>query len=166
MPERNRPNMPEDKIAPINPEAARDQEAEFFGVKAGFDYALGGGEKWTLPNPSYMAPDMKARYLEHLRFMSEDVDFEEKPHPVTGKMTKTQKWPIRKDGKLLNEDELLCVALMGTDVEADRAAYLKDGTVPDTYKKFLAAGGVPGQVQSHWQMMNRQMQERLMRDPK
>lgn len=143
--------MPDDdKLPPIKPELAREQEAEFFGVAAGFDYDLGGGEKWTLPNPSYLPPDMKKRYLEHLRFMNEDLDTEEKPHPTTGKATKTTKWPLRVKDELIDEDELLCRALMGDE----------------TYEKFLAAGGVTGQVQARWQMMNRQMQERLRRDPK
>lgn len=161
--------MPDDDkqaaLPPIKPEEARRQEAEFFGVAAGFDYDLGGGQKWTLPNPSYMPRDMKKRYSEHLRFMNEDLDTESKPHAVTGKPTKVAKWPLRKDGALIDEDELLCIALMGTDGPADREAYLKDGTLPDAYEKFLAAGGVAGQLQSHWQMMNRQMQERLKQDP-
>lgn len=152
-------------LAPIKPEQARQQEAEFFGVVAGFDYDLGGGEKWTLPNPSYMPRDMKKRYSEHLRFMSEDVDSESKPHAVTGKPTKSAKWPLRFKDVLIDEDELLCIALMGSDAKADRAAYFKDETLPPVYEKFLAAGGIAGQLQANWQMMNRRMQERLMRDP-
>lgn len=142
--------MPDsDDKHPLKPEEARAQEAEFFGVTAGFDYDL-DGEKWTLPNPSYMDPEMKKRYREHLRAMSEDLDTEKKPHPVTGKPTESQKWPPRIKGELIDEDELLCRALMGDD----------------TYERFLKAGGVPGQVQSRWQYMNRKMQERLMQDPK
>lgn len=154
------------KLAPIKPEEARQQEAEFFGIAAGFDYDLGGGEKWTLPSPSYMPRDMKKRYSEHLRFMTEDLDSESKPHPATGKATKSMKWPLRFGGELIDEDELLCIALMGSDAKVDRAAYFKDGTLPSVYEKFLNAGGIAGQLQAHWQMMNRQMQERLMRDPK
>lgn len=159
--------MPESEVnlPPIKPEEARRQEAEFFGVKAGFDYDLGNGQTWTLPNPSYMPRDMKKRYNEYLRFITEDLDTENKPHPVTGKSTKTTKWPLRKDGALIDEDELLCIALMGSDAVADRDAYFKDGTLPPVYEKFLNAGGVAGQLQSNWQMMNRQMQERLKQDP-
>lgn len=158
--------MPDDdkQLPPIKPEEARRQEAEFFGVAAGFDYDL-GGQTWTLPNPSYMPRDMKKRYNEHLRFMTEDLDTENKPHPVTGKSTKTTKWPLAYKGALIDEDELLCIALMGSDAVADRELYFKDGALPPLYEKFLNAGGVAGQLQAHWQMMNRQMQERLKQDP-
>lgn len=149
---------------PIKPEAARAQEAEFFGIAVGVDYDIGGGEKWTLPNPSYMPRDMKARYREHLRFMTHDLDTQGKVNPLTGK--KNAVWPPEYKGKLVDEDELLCVALMGTDAKADREAFLADDTVPEVYSRFLAAGGLPGQVQTRWQMLNRQMQERLMQDPK
>jgi hypothetical protein len=160
--------MSDDKPAtlpPIKPEEARRQEADFFGVAAGFDYDLGGGQKWTLPNPSYMPRDMKKRYTEHLRFMNEDLDTENKPHAVTGKPTKVAKWPLRFKGELIDEDELLCIALMGNDGKADRDKYFADGTLPEVYQKFIDSGGVAGQLQAHWQMMNRQMQERLKQDP-
>lgn len=87
---------------------------------------------------------MKNRYLEHLRFMSEDLDTDERKDPITGELRKVQKFPIRHDGKLINDEELLAIALMGTDAEKDREAYLKDGTLPDVYAKFLKAGVFPG----------------------
>jgi hypothetical protein len=136
----------------IKPDVARAQEAEFFGVQAGFDYDL-GDDTWTLPNPSYMPPEMKKRYLEHLRFLAEDLDSEPIVDPATGKNVRGRtrnKWPLRKDNVLIDEDELLCRALMEDAV----------------YEKFIKAGGVPGQVQARWQMMNRQMQERLQQDSK
>jgi len=157
--------MPDtDDKFPLKPEQAREQEAEFFGVSAGVDYDIGGGEKWTLPNPSYMPRDMKKRYREHLRFMTHDLDVAGKVNPVTGR--KAAVWPPAFKGELVDEDELLCVALMGGDAVKDREAFLADGTTPDIYTRFLAAGGLPGQVQTRWQMLNRQMQERLMQDPK
>ena len=156
-----------DDLKPIKPEEARAQAAEFMGVFAGQDFDL-GGESWHLPNPNYLPPAMKRRYLEHLQFMSTELDKEPaEVHPVTGKKQKpVAKWPLAYKGSLIDEDELLCVALMGTDGSADRDAYFKDGTLPETYNRFLEAGGVPGQVQLHWRVMNLQMEERLKRDPK
>lgn len=158
------PESDEDNSRPLNLEAAREQEAEFFGTKAGVDYDLGGGEKWTLPNPSFMPRDMSRRHREHLRFLTNDLETVGKVNHLTGK--KTPAFPLSYKGELIDEDDLLCIALMGTDAKADRDAYFKDGTLPETYQKFLNAGGLPGQIQSRWQMLNRQMQERLMQDPK
>lgn len=141
--------MPETDARPFDPATARAQEAEFFGVATGFDYDLGGGESWTLPLARYMPPDMRMRYLEHMAFLQEGLDKEDQVHPITGKIQKRDKFPARVNGKLVDEDELLCRALMTDEV----------------YDKFVAAGGVPGQVQARWQMMNRQMEERLKRDP-
>ena len=142
---------------PMKPAEARAQEAEFFGVATGFDFDLGEGQAWTLPYPRYLPPDMRMRYLEHLRVMNEDMDTQPVPHPVTGKPQKKAIFPLRMKSAitkenpkgLIDEDTLLCVALMGQE----------------TYGRFLAAGGVPGQVQARWQLMNRQMEERLTRDP-
>lgn len=138
----------EEPLRPMKPEAARQQEAEFFGVATGYDYDIGDGT-WTLPYPRYLPPDMRKRYMEHLRAMNEDLDQETYEHPVTGKRLKRAKFPMRIKNVIIDEDELMCIALM----------------TQETYDKFLAAGGVPGQVQARWQMMNRQMEERLRRDP-
>jgi hypothetical protein len=79
-------------------------------------------------------------------------------------------WPLQFAGELIDEDELLCIALMADDSDergvAAREAYFEDGALPDTYEQFLAADGVPGQVQVHWRVMNLQMEERIKRDPK
>lgn len=149
-----------------SPEAAIAQAAEFLGVFNGQDLDLGGGQVWHLPNPNLIPPAMKRRYLEHLRFINKDLDKEKVSDPITGKLRQQTVWPLAYKGELVDEDELLCIALMGEDVEADRAAYFKDGTTPDTYTRFIAAGGVPGQVQMHWRVMNLQMEERVKRDPK
>jgi hypothetical protein len=141
--------QPEQQERAMKPEEARAQEAAFFGVATGFDFDLGDGQTWTLPYPRYLPPKMRMRYLEHLRAMTEDIDQESYEHPVTGNKLKRAKFPTRIKGKLIDEDELLCIALMEQE----------------TYDRFLAAGGVPGQVQARWQMMNRQMEERLRRDP-
>lgn len=150
---------------PIKPEAAAAQATEYLGFMGSEVYAL-DGEQWTLPSPNLMPPAMKMRYLEHLRFISEDLDTDERKDPITGEMRKVQKFPLRHDGKLVNDEELLCIALMGTDVESDRAAYLNDGALPVTYAKFLQAGGVPGQINTAWQMMERQLRERQKQDSK
>ena len=157
--------MSDDERGAIKPGAARDQAAEFLGVFAGQDFDL-GGSVWHLPNPNYLPPKMKKRYLEHLRFINKDLDREKVIDPVTGKQRAQTTWPLQFGGELIDEDELLCVALMGDDAKADRDAYFKDGTVPVVYEQFLNAGGVPGQVQVHWRVMSLQMEERVKRDPK
>lgn len=158
--------MSETSEGPVSPEAARDQAREFLGVFAGVDFDLGAGQTWHLPNPNYLPPKMNKRYLEHLRFINKDLDKEKVTDPVTGKQREQTIWPLQYKDELIDENELLCIALMGEDVKADRAAYFKDGTLPDTYEQFLNAGGVPGQVQVHWRVMSLQMEERIKRDPK
>lgn len=147
------PDQPE---RAMKPEEARRQEAAFFGVATGYDYDIGDDQTWTLPNPRYLPTKMRLRYMEHLRVLNEELDTQPVPHPVTGKSEKKTIFPFRmksavtKDNPkgLIDEDELLCIALMGQE----------------TYERFTAAGGVPGQVQERWRMMNKQMEERLHRD--
>lgn len=135
---------------PIKPKEARDQATDYLGFMGSEVYDLGGGDTWELPNPQLMPPDMEERYNEHIRFMAEELDTEDRKDPITGETRPVQKFPLRKDGKLINDKELLCIALMGEE----------------TYRKFLKAGGVPGQISTAWQMMNRQFQERLKQDSK
>lgn len=158
--------MTDDKLVPLKPEAARAQAAEFLSVLPGQDFDIGDGQTWHLPNPNYLPPDMKKRYLEHLRFMNKDLDKEEIADPITGKKRQQTVWPLTFASELVDEDELLCIALMGDDVKGDRAAYFENGTLPESYARFLASGGVPGQVQVHWRVMALQMEERVKRDPK
>jgi len=148
------------------PAAAADQAAEFLGVFNGQDFDLGSGQTWRLPNPHLIPPAMKKRWLEHLRFINKELDKEKVADPITGKQRLQTVWPLTYKGDLIDEDELLCIALMGEDAVKDREAYFKDGTLPATYERFLEADGVPGQVQIHWRVMNLQMEERLKRDPK
>ena len=161
--------MPDDQES-NSPEAAIAQAAEFLGVFNGQDFTLGGGQAWHLPNPHLIPPAMKRRYFEHLRFMNKDLDKEKvkDQDPITGRQRQREQtvWPLTYKGALIDEDELLCIALMGENAVADREAYFKDGTTPDTYTRFIEAGGIPGQVQIHWRVMNLQMEERLKRDPK
>ena len=149
--------LDEQNARPMKPEEARAQEAAFFGVATGYDYDIGGGEKWTLPFPRYLSPEQRRRYREHSRVLNEDLDTQSTPHPVTGKPEKRVIFPFRMKKAitpdnpkgLIDEDELLCIALMGQDI----------------YDRFIAAGGVPGQVQFRWDMMHKQMEERTTRDP-
>lgn len=140
----------DDHKHPVKPREARDQATEYLGFMGSVVYDLGNDETWELPNPQLMPPDMKERYLEHLRFMSEDLDTEDRKDPITGEMRPVQLYPLRHEGKLINDEALLCIALMGEE----------------TYQKFLKAGGVPGQIGTQWQMMQRQLQERLKQDSK
>lgn len=164
--------MSETEDRALSPEKAAAQAAEFLGVFAGVDFDLGGGKTWRLPNPSYMPRDMKRRYNEHLRFMNKDLDTEtiKTTDPITGKQTsRTQTvWPLQYSKELIDEDELLCIALMDDGDDAGvgaREAYFKTGALPGTYEQFLKAGGVAGQVQVHWRVMSLQMEERVKRDP-
>lgn len=150
----------------LTPEAARDQASEFLSVFAGVDLDLGGGRTWHLPNPNYLPRDMKKRHLELLRFVNKDLDKEKITDPITGKQRQQTVWPLQYKGALVDEDELLCIALMGTDAVADRDAYFKDGTLPEAYQQFLDAGFVAGQIQVQWRVMSQQMEERVKRDPK
>ena len=158
---------------PIRPKEAREQATDYLGFMASVIYDL-GEETWELPNPSLLPPEMKARYLEHLRFVSEDLDTKTRKNPVTKEDDTTQVYPFRYKGKLVNDEELLCVALMGEDGDYEKyvetgakstGKWLK-GDLPAVYRGFLAAGGVPGQVNTAWQVMQRQLQERLQRDSK
>lgn len=135
---------------PIKPKEAREQATEYLGFMGSIIYDLGDNETFELPNPQLMDPDMKARYLEHVRSMSEDLETVEQKNPITGEIRDIPKYPPRIEGKLVNDEELLCIALMGED----------------TYKKFLKAGGVPGQINTAWQMMERQLRERMKSDSK
>lgn len=160
----------QESTAPKHPEEAAAQAAEFLGAFSGIDFDLGDDHVWRLPNPTFLPPKMKRRYLEHLRFMSKDLDKETltSRDPITDKVIERQQtvWPLQFNDTLVDEDELLCIALMGEDAQADRDAYFKGGSLPDAYERFLAAGGVPGQVQVHWRVMSLQMEERIKRDPK
>ena len=63
-------------------------------------------------------------------------------------------------------DALYTAEALAQGAGRDGSVALKDGTLPDTYEQFLAADGVPGQVQVHWRVMNLQLEERIKRDPK
>ncbi|AER48391.1 tail assembly chaperone [Mycobacterium phage QueenHazel] len=151
---------------PIKPDQSRAQATEYLGFMASQKFDLGNNETWELPNPQLMPPDMKMRYLEHQRFLVEDLDTEERQDPITKEVRKVPKFPARKGGKLINDEEMLCIALMGTDAVKDREAYLKNGTLPETYVKFLKAGHVPGQISTTWQVMAKQLEDRRRQDSK
>lgn len=156
----------------LSPEKAREQAAEFMSVFAGVDFDLGSGKSWHLPNPSYLPRQVKRRHMEYMRFINKDLDREkvDVTDPITGRKSKREQtvWPLSYKGQLIDEDELLCIALMSDsdDGVAERDAYFENGALPPTYEAFVNAGGVAGQVQMHWRVMNLQMEERLKRDPK
>lgn len=163
----------QESTAPKRPEEAAAQAAEFLNVLAGVDLDLGDDHTWRLPNPSMLPTKMKRRYLEYLRFINKDLDRETitSRDPITDKVIQREQtvWPLQYKDNLIDEDELLCIALMADDSDdagkAAREAYFEDGTLPDTYERFLAADGVPGQLQVQWRVMNLQMEERVKRDP-
>ncbi|MEC4836881.1 hypothetical protein R2362_20310 [Mycobacteroides chelonae] len=135
---------------PINPEQAAAHAAEYLGTMKGVCFDLGKGEKWELPNPAFMKPDQRARYKAHQKYMK-TMDKETVPHPIIdGKMVDQFIYPYEQDGEIVDEDELLCKALMGDEI----------------YKKFIDAGGAPGQIQVHWNVMNRQLARRMASDSK
>lgn len=140
----------DDAQYPINPKVARQQAADYLGFMSGIPFNIGAGEAWELPNPAFLDPEQRKRYRAHQRFM-QTVDTEQVPHPIIeDKMIEAPKYPYLKDGKDIDDAELLCIALMGDDV----------------YKKFLAVGGVPGQISVHWNVMQRQLEERNKIDSK
>lgn len=135
---------------PVKPEAARAQAADYLGVMAGVRFDLGDDDSWELPNPAFLSVDQRERYKAHQKFMK-TLDKETVPHPIIdGKMVEQFVYPYEKGGELVDEDVLLCKALMGDEV----------------YKKFIAAGGAPGQVQVHWNVMSRQLAKRMAEDSK
>lgn len=160
----------DDKLKPTRPDEAARQAADFLGVFSGVDFDLGDNKTWHLPNPNYLPRDMKKRYRNHLRFLNKELDKETVTvtDRITGKSVKREQIvvPWEYKGELVDEGELLAIALMGDDVEKDRAAYFKDGTLPPAYEAFLAAGGVADQIQGHWNVMNIQLEERVKRDDK
>lgn len=140
----------DDKTLPMNPRAARQQAADFLGFMAGVPFNLADGETWELPNPAFLDTEQRKRYREYQQTMKE-LDKESVPHPIIdGKTVERTIYPYLKDGEDFDADEHLCIALMGEE----------------TYKKFLKAGGVPGQIDVHWNMMQRQLEERMKRDSK
>lgn len=147
--------MPEDStnaadLKPMKPEEARAQSAEYLGIPVGIPYDIGGGDTWLLPAQAFMPPDMRKRYTEHLQQMVNGLDMESRPNPISGVVTEQPVWPNQIDGVLIDEAELLCRALMGDE----------------TYERFVNAGGVPGEIQIHWRVMDLKLQERQRRDPK
>lgn len=135
---------------PVKPEEAAAHAAQYLGVMRGVRFTLGDNDEWELPNPAFLKPDQRARYKEHQKYMK-SMDKESVPHPIIeGKMVEQYIYPYEKDGEIVDEDELLCKALMGDDV----------------YKKFIDAGGAPGQIQVHWNVMNRQLARRMAEDSK
>lgn len=139
-----------DVLHPVDPRKAREQAADHLGFMAGVTFDLGGGEVWELPNPAFLDTEQRKRYRDYLREMNA-LDTELVDHPlVEGKKVERTIYPYLKDGQDYDPDEQLCIALMGED----------------TYDKFLAAGGVPGQIDTHWKLMQRQLEERTKIDSK
>jgi hypothetical protein len=140
----------EESEYPINPKAAREQAADFLGFMAGLPFQLGEGRMWELPNPAFLDPEQRTRYREYQRTMK-TLDKEQAPHPFIDDKTIEQTiYPYLKDGKDFDADEQLCIALMGEQI----------------YAQFITAGGVPGQIDVHWNVMRRQLEERAKGDSK
>lgn len=158
--------MSEDLTAPVDPRKAREQAAEYLGFLSGWNFDLGDGQTWHLPNQTFFTPAMSKRHRSHQKFMKQGLDLEDITNPITGTVTKRPKVPHEYQGHDVDEHELLCIALMGEDADADREAYFADGTVPETYARFLAAGGVPGQIQFALNAMSQKLVDRARADSK
>jgi hypothetical protein len=143
--------MPDDdKLHPMKPEAARAQAADYLGFTAGIVFDLGNDESWMLPNPAFLDTEQRKRHRAHQRFMK-SLDKETVEDPIIeGREVERYVYPYQKDGEDVDDDVLLCKALMGDDI----------------YDKFIAADGRPGQVAIHWAVMNRQMEVRTRVDSK
>lgn len=170
--------MPEpdyDKLYPVDPRKAREQAADLLGFLASRRFDIGGGETWELPLRDYMDTAMRKRLRAHERYMK-TMDKETQAHPVTGKEVERFVTPFEKNGKDVDSDELMCIALMGdtdgyVEVEGlelpiDYAAYLESGDLPEVYVRFLRAGGVPGQVLMHLNEMAQRIADRTKIDSK
>lgn len=139
-----------DSTHPVDPKKAREQAADYLGFMAGVPFNLDGGGTWELPNPAFLDTEQRKRYRDYQRTMKE-LDKETVDHPfIDGKTVEQTIYPYLKGGKDFDADEQLCIALMGLD----------------TYEKFIKAGGVPGQIDVHWKMMQKQLEERLKSDSK
>lgn len=139
-----------DVLHPVDPRKAREQAADHLGFMAGVLFDLGSGATWELPNPAFLDTEQRKRYRDYQRDMK-NLDTELVDHPlIEGKKVERTIYPYLKDGNDFDPDEQLCIALMGQD----------------TYTKFLAAGGVPGQIDTHWKLMQRQLEERTKIDSK
>lgn len=151
MPDNQSHDNTTDPLHPVDPKKARGQAADLLGFMAGVTFDLGGGEVWELPNPAFLDTEQRKRYRDYLREMNA-LDTELIDHPlIAGKKVERTIYPYLKDGQDYDPDEQLCIALMGS-----RAIY----------DKFLAAGGVPGQIDTHWKLMQRQLEERTKIDSK
>lgn len=143
-------NQTADPTLPKDPKAAREQAADYLGFLAGVPFNLGDGETWELPNPAFMDPEQSKRYRDYQREIK-TLDTETVDHPlIEGKTVERTIYPYLKGGEDYDADEHLCIALMGEDI----------------YAKFLKAGGVPGQIDTHWKVMQRQLEERIKNDSK
>lgn len=150
MPDNQSHDNTTDPLHPIDPKKAREQAADHLGFMAGVPFDLGKGEVWELPNPAFLDIEQRKRYRDYQREMN-SLDTELVDHPlVEGKKVERTIYPYLKDGKDYDPDERLCIALMGEDI----------------YAKFLDAGGVPGQIDTHWKVMQRQLEERTKIDSK
>lgn len=135
-----------------SPQQAREQAAEYLGFTASTTIRA-GGQDYEIPNPALLDDDQQERYNE-LQFELETWDRDRDLLDDNGNvLVRGQlKTPYRKGGKLVKPPYAvqLAIALWGED----------------RYKSYKAAGGIANQILVEWNLMNRQFEERLTRDPK
>jgi hypothetical protein len=156
---------------PLSPEAAREQAAEYWGIKTFKEYDVGNGEKLTLPHPEFLDDDQQLAH-DQLKLDMESWDHEDELehdalgqivlHPKTGdaiihRVLKSN--PHRKTG----EDGK--VELKNYNIELCKIFWGAEG-----YAKFKAAGGNANQVAVDLSELRIEFQkrarERLQSDPK
>lgn len=156
---------------PLAPDAAREQSAEYWGIKTSKSYDVGNGETLLLPHPEFLDDETQLAY-DKLKLESESWDHDEVlerdalgqvvANPKTGDPVtrRIMLEPHRKtdaDGKVqlvVNFNIQLCQIFWGAD----------------GYKKFKAAGGFANQVAVDLSELRIEFQkrarERLTANPK
>ena len=140
---------------PVDNVALREQAAEYLGFKPYVDLDIGDGEVFTLYYRDLLPPDQYLAMQEHERFMREDLDTETVPDDIVDGRTLTRpKSPPRVNGELIYPEAHQAKLIMSCDPR------------PNVYERFIAAGGVPGQIQMFWTECVLRMKDRAVKDSK
>jgi hypothetical protein len=144
------------RLYPVKPKDAIEQTAQYLGFMTGIEFDIGGGQTWTLPNPSLLDDEQEDRYNQELVDMELEAEQYDRAPDVLdddGKFVRKGEilTPERIEGKVVpNRDVRIAKALMGEDV----------------YVKFKAAGGKASQLTLHWNQMGKFMRDRAAKDSK
>jgi hypothetical protein len=141
--------------APVSPQEARDQAAEYLGMLASVTIEVKAGngtEVFEVPNPSLLDDEQQQRYDE-LQLSLEDLARWPDTKNAEGQVIRRGE-PIEphrgKDGKLVEHYNIrLAKVLFG-----------------DRYERFRAGGGRGNDVATIWFQMQKKLTEQNKKDPK